>query len=172
MYMYILQVVSLETESQSIEDESCCSSQISSWSQQESSDTKFEDLNTYLTAGSDLSPIKFPLKKAISSIQDNTLRLYKRKALEAIDYVLDAIAPGQSAELFDLLKQPDKDSREEANLIETVVKLYNETEDNKIKTQLLAVISSRLSKSDFNSKADSRLDCIQNRPSKDVVGYQ
>ena len=155
-HSFIFQAIPLE--SQSIEDESCQSSQISSWSQEEGSDhqlesrgtLKFEELNTYLKAGSDMSPIKYPLKKPLADIIENTLRLYRRKTLEAIDCVLDSIAPRQSAELLKMLKLPDETvCAEEANLIDIVIQLYNETQDNKIKIQLLALISSRLSKSDL-----------------------
>lgn len=126
---------------------------MSNWSNEEGSDSKLKGLNTFLTTASDMSPIRYPLKKPIADLQENTLRMYKRKALEAIDCVLESVAPGQSAEFFELLKQPDEiNCANDSDLIDTVIQLYNETEDNKIKVQLLALISSKVSKSDLQKK--------------------
>lgn len=102
-----------------------------------------------------LSPLRSVLRKNISDVKESTKRYYKRKANESIDSLLDLIAPKQGQDLKEEViptpscAQMQKD--QEADVISTLTKLYVDTVDNSLKTQILSVISSKLTKAEIQS---------------------
>ncbi|VDI36918.1 Hypothetical predicted protein, partial [Mytilus galloprovincialis] len=80
----------------------------------------------------------------------------RRKASEAVCTVLDHIAPGQSSKLLDLLVEDicnnnavDKQNESKDELLNLILRLYDEADSNALKMQLLSIIST----TSLNSKS-------------------
>ncbi|CAC5415963.1 unnamed protein product [Mytilus coruscus] len=125
-------------------------SQTSNWS--DNIQTPLSVINQALSTigrGS-ISPLKFQLSKPLNDVKESTLRYIKRKATESIDVLLDSIAPGQSSDLKKLiisegiknLNEPEKDSE----LTKLIVILFNDTNNNTVKYQLLSMIAEKYTK--------------------------
>lgn len=102
IYSYVIYLILQPTES-------CSSSLTSSQETLEQTDyslymptpaPKLPQLKEFVRSASDgrISPIRGQLLLPLSEAADSTQRYYRRKASEAIDLVLDTIAPGQSKE--------------------------------------------------------------------------
>ncbi|XP_063427552.1 uncharacterized protein LOC134711053 [Mytilus trossulus] len=103
-----------------------------------------------------MSPIKYMLQQPLECVQDSTKRYVKRKASEAVCTVLDHIAPGQSSKLLDLLVDDicnnnavDKQNESKDELMNLILRLYDEADSNALKMQLLSIIST----TSLNSKS-------------------
>lgn len=115
-------------------------SQISNWSDE--METTLDQANATLKIlNCKSSPLRGQLLSDISSLKDGTIRYYKRKADESVDYVLNIIAPGQSKELKKLIMSEPTKPPTDDELTDTISKLYEETADNKLQTQILSIVS-------------------------------
>ena len=139
--------------------ESITDSQTSSWSQSseymqaQGSTDQLSEVNECLTLISNncLSPLRSQLKTKWSNASDSTKRYYKRKTEEVISHVCELIAPGQSEELQQAkLSSNISTGLPEEELILTISKMYLETENNVLRSQLLAVLSKKYPKSDID----------------------
>ena len=104
-----------------------------------------------LSRGS-VSPLRAQLRTDLNNVGPSSLFYYKKKANESIDSLLHVIAPGRSDQLRDLVfgKKPRTDTNSKDKLItDDIVKLYEETCDNNLKTQLLSLIASKHSKTEL-----------------------
>ncbi|VDI74407.1 Hypothetical predicted protein, partial [Mytilus galloprovincialis] len=103
-----------------------------------------------------MSPIKYILQQPLECVQDSTKRYVRRKASEAVCTVLDHIASGQSSKLLDLLVEDicnnnavDKQNESKDELLNLILRLYDEADSNALKMQLLSIIST----TSLNSKS-------------------
>lgn len=85
-----------------------------------------------------MSPLKFKVHQRLDSLKPSTTRLLKRKATEAVNLVLESIAPGQGNELLKLIHEPEQQQETSSSkLDQLVVKLYFESTDKAVKKRLL-----------------------------------
>ncbi|XP_076089047.1 uncharacterized protein LOC143059437 [Mytilus galloprovincialis] len=103
-----------------------------------------------------MSPIKYILQQPLECVQNSTKRYVRRKASEAVCTVLDHIAPGQSSKLLDLLVEDicnnnavDKQNESKDELLNLILRLYDEADSNALNMQLLSIIST----TSLNSKS-------------------
>ncbi|XP_052086597.1 uncharacterized protein LOC127723920 [Mytilus californianus] len=82
------------------------------------------------------------------TIEESTLRYIKRKANQSVDCVMEAIAPGQGSAVKKIflrkMKNPHDQNVVQTDLVQGILQLYNATTDNRIRRQLLALISKQL----------------------------
>lgn len=132
------------------------SSQCSNWSDCIEPSVTLEEFNSSmktLSKGS-VSPLRFQLNKRANEADPRTIRYLKRKAEQSLDAIVEAMAPGQGGELLKLIKgdnadyESQKDFRE-SELLATFVTIYCNTEDNRMKNQVLSMISDKMSKSEM-----------------------
>jgi len=102
-----------------------------------------------------VSPIRSQLNADVDTISSTTSRYYKRKAVQAVETVLDAIAPGQSTWLFQQVtenygKASDTEMPENV-LLGRLVKLYNEATSWYTRQQILSIFVKDHSKSELLS---------------------
>ncbi|CAG2186471.1 unnamed protein product [Mytilus edulis] len=130
-------------------------SQTSNWS--DNIQTPLSEINQALSTigrGS-ISPLKFQLSKPLDDVKESTLRYIKRKATESIDVLLESIAPGQSSDLKKLifsegiknLNEPEQDSE----LTKLILTLFNDTNNNTVKYQLLSMIAEKYTKRELQN---------------------
>ncbi|XP_052097174.1 uncharacterized protein LOC127732145 [Mytilus californianus] len=108
----------------------------------------------------EVSPLKYQLQTNFNSVTSTTQRYVERKADELICTVLNAIAPGQSKELFVHMINKHKNISEHANtedksvecMIDPLTKLYEETNNNIVKEQLLSIMASYTTKDTLMTK--------------------
>lgn len=101
-----------------------------------------------------VSPVRSQLQSDFQEISSRTSRYYNRKALQAVDAVLDAIAPGQSTQLIQQLveryaKQNTNVDVPENTLLSRLVKLYDEADSWYTRQQILSTFVSSYSKTDL-----------------------
>ncbi|XP_061189168.1 uncharacterized protein LOC133197244 [Saccostrea echinata] len=98
-----------------------------------------------------LSPLRAVLQTDISEAKASTVRYYKRKAVESVDSLLNFIAPSQGQVLKEeIFKASNIESADEEEIIiADLSKLYTETVDNSLKSQILSVLSKRLTKAEL-----------------------
>ena len=99
-----------------------------------------------------ISPLKSQLTINVEDASNRTIRHYKRKAKQGVDALMESIAPGQGHKLWKILVTESSEgykptSNEMDNdLTSLIIKLYNESENNQEKLQLLSMIANRFSK--------------------------
>ncbi|CAC5357950.1 unnamed protein product [Mytilus coruscus] len=126
-------------------------SQIYNWSDDVGMHT-LNRINTALVSVSkgSFSPLKYQLETPLDKIKESTLRYIKRKVNQSVDCVMEAIAPGQGVAVKKILlremKNPHDQNDVQTDLVREILQLYNATTDNRIRRQLLALISKQLSK--------------------------
>ena len=124
-------------------------SQISNWSDTIDTNT-LEVANEVIDLASrgKSSPLRGQLRTNIDEAKLSTIRYYKRKAEESVDSVLNLIAPGQSQELKKLIMPEMITSKTptESDLTNSVLKLYEETTNSNLKSQILSVIARKMTK--------------------------
>ena len=113
-------------------------------------------LNNFLRNASEgsVSPVRSQLQSDFQEISSRTSRYYNRKALQAVDAVLDAIAPGQSTQLIQQLveryaKQNTNVDVPENTLLSRLVKLYDEADSWYTRQQILSTFVSSYSKTEL-----------------------
>lgn len=137
-------------------------SQTSNWSDEIGSTLQKANDIIQVVTGGNVSPLRGQLHTDIFKASDSTRRYYKRKAEESIGSLLNIIAPGQSEKLKQLIHPDVTKPQPQEELTNTVLKLYEETTDNKLKTQILSVISKKAYKNRNNAEASWNIQ-IQNR---------
>ncbi|CAG2218847.1 unnamed protein product [Mytilus edulis] len=127
-------------------------SQISNWSDTIDTST-LEVANEVIDLASrgKSSPLRGQLRTNIDEAKLSTIRYYKRKAEESVDSVLNLIAPGQSQELKKLIMPEMITSKTptESDLTNSVLKLYEETTNSNLKSQILSVIARKMTKQEL-----------------------
>ncbi|CAC5372568.1 unnamed protein product [Mytilus coruscus] len=124
-------------------------SQISNWSDDVGMHT-LNRINTALVSVSkgSFSPLKYQLETPLDKIKESTLRYIKRKANQSVDCVMEAIAPGRGVAMKKIflreMKNPHDQNVVQTDLLQEILQLYNATTDNRIRRQLLALISKQL----------------------------
>ncbi|XP_062590554.1 uncharacterized protein LOC134252133 [Saccostrea cucullata] len=113
-------------------------------------ETTLQNANEVLrmVTGGKASPLRAQLRTDISSAGESTIRYYKRKAEESVDSVLNLIAPGQSSNLKQLITESTKEPSED-DLINTILRIYEETTNNQLCNQILSVVSKKLTKDEI-----------------------
>jgi hypothetical protein len=125
-------------------------SQTSNWSDEiELSLQEVNNLFHVATSGA-MSPLRSQLRKGLDQTQKATVKYYKRKASEAIDAVLNLIAPGQSSELKKMLLTESPPPPQEH--MTSLIQLYNGTTDASLKTQILSLICREMTKTEILEK--------------------
>lgn len=78
---------------------------------------KLQSLNNFLrrTSERSVSPVRSQCKSDVLTISASTQRYYRRKAEQVVDVILDAIAPGNSAWLFEQVHRRRKVIHEASN---------------------------------------------------------
>ncbi|CAG2239647.1 unnamed protein product [Mytilus edulis] len=128
-------------------------SQVSNWSDALSKPS-IESLNEALQilGKGSISPLKSQLKTPIEDASSRTVRLYKRKAVQGIDALIECIAPGQSSKLFKhITSQVSNNEDTDSQLTQMIVKLYNSSDKNNEKLQLLSMIANKYSKTQLQN---------------------
>jgi len=115
---------------------------------------KLHSLNSFLRQSSSgrLSPIRSQLRSDIADISSTTNRYYRRKAVQAVESVLDAIAPGNSTWLFNQVSQTfsqtDVDTSDNT-LLSKLVKLYYDASSWYTRQQILSIFAKDYAKSEL-----------------------
>ncbi|CAC5406322.1 unnamed protein product [Mytilus coruscus] len=113
--------------------------------------TELENVSSILRKGS-ISPLKSQLKTPIDEASSRTVRIYKRKAVQGIDTLIECIAPGQSNKLFKHITSHGRNNEDtDSQLTRMIVRLYNGSDKNDVKLQLLSMIANKYSKSQLQN---------------------
>lgn len=88
-----------------------------------------------------MSPLRSQLQKHWEDVADRTKRYYKRKAEEGINHVLEIIAPGQTKELKISKFAVETDAQSDKDLLSTIIKMIDNTDNNALKIQLLGLLT-------------------------------
>ncbi|VDI38611.1 Hypothetical predicted protein [Mytilus galloprovincialis] len=100
----------------------------------------------------EISPLKYQLQSSIETVSKTTQLYVERKADEAISAVLNAIAPGQSSILLARIFKQKADNNQGSSdnyydeMFNSLIKLYNEADNNIVKEQLLSIMASKTTK--------------------------
>ena len=103
----------------------------------------------HLASRGQCSPHRGQLHTDISKLKNSTKRYYKRKATESVDSLLNLIAPGQSQELKNLILPEPTTPPTDSELTTSIIKIYRETTDSRLRAQILAVISKKMTKQEI-----------------------
>ena len=119
---------------------------------------KLHSLNNFLrTAEGRVSPVRSQSSTVVESISSPTVRYYKRKGTQAVETVLEAIAPGQSKwVLQQVIERYSGAAESDANLPEKtllsrLITLYNEAISWHTRRQILSVFVDDYSKTELLS---------------------
>ena len=119
---------------------------------------KLHSLNNFLRiADGRVSPIRSQLSTDVENISSPTVRYYKRKGVQAVETVLDAIAPGQTKWLLHRVIEKYSGAAEsdanlpEKTLLSRLIKLYNEATSWYTRRQILSVFVGDYSKTELLS---------------------
>lgn len=119
---------------------------------------KLHSLNNFLRiADGRVSPVRSQLSTVVESISSPTVRYYKRKGAQAVETVLEAIAPGQSKWLLQQVIERYSGAAEsdanlpEKTLLSRLIRLYNEATSWHTRRQILSVFVSDYSKTELLS---------------------
>ena len=119
---------------------------------------KLHSLNNFLRiADGRVSPVRSQLSTVVESISSPTVRYYKRKGAQAVETVLEAIAPGQSKWLLQQVIERYSGAAEsdanlpEKTLLSRLITLYNEATSWHTRRQILSVFVSDYSKTELLS---------------------
>ncbi|KAK3729188.1 hypothetical protein QZH41_008862 [Actinostola sp. cb2023] len=138
-------------------------------------------LNSFLrrTAGN-ISPIRSQLNTDVTEISTSTTRYYKRKATQAVETVLDAIAPANSTWLFqhvaDKFKTTCGTDLLEGSLISKLIRLYEEADSWYTRQQILSIFVGDYSKIELLTLIPGltkwRIDEARKHATETMPGYQ
>ncbi|XP_015756717.1 PREDICTED: uncharacterized protein LOC107336165 [Acropora digitifera] len=119
---------------------------------------KLHSLNNFLRQAGDgrVSPIRSQLSTDVNNISSPTARYYRRKGVQAVESVLDAIAPGQKRWLLQQVMEacshtttgPDINTLERT-LLSRLVTPYNEASNWYTRQQILSVFVGDYSKTEL-----------------------
>ena len=118
---------------------------------------KLHSLNNFLIKSScgNVSPVRSQLSSDVNDISSSTNRYYKRKAMQAVETVLDAIAPGKCAWLFqqvvDNVGRSSDVNLPDSTLVGRLVKLYDEATSWYTMQQILSIFVNDYSKTELLS---------------------
>ena len=116
---------------------------------------KLHSLNNFLRQAGDgrVSPIRSQLSTNVDNISSPTARYYRRKGVQAVESVLDAIAPGQNRWLLQQVMEACSHTTTGPNvniskktLLSRLVTLYNEAINWYTRQQILSVFVGDYSK--------------------------
>lgn len=113
-------------------------------------------LNTFLRrVDGNVSPLRSQLGSDVSEISSRTSRYYKRKAVQAVETMLDVIAPGNSKWLFqqvvDGYCSVAAENLPEKELLTTLIRLYEEASSRATRRQILSIFAKDYSKSELQA---------------------
>lgn len=118
---------------------------------------QLQHLNSYLLKSTDgrVSPVRSQCKSDIMTISSSTQRYYRKKAEQAVDTVLNAIAPENSSWLLQQVFTKYQSGRavsaasEEDSLVSRLVTLYNETSHWYTQQQILSLFACDYTKTEL-----------------------
>ena len=112
-----------------------------------------EMLNTFLETR-DISPVRFPLTTQWEEASERTRRRHLRKANQAVDAVLEEVAPNQSGQLWKSLvaskssdENPSGNQREPVDevLMEALAECYRNASNWQTRRQILSIMVDKVS---------------------------
>ena len=118
---------------------------------------RLQHLNSYLLKSTNgrISPVRSQCKSDVMTISSSTLRYYRKKAEEAVDTVLDAIAPGNSSWLLKKVFTKHQTGHsvsaasEEDSLVSRLMTLYNEASSWYTQQQILSLFAGDYTKTEL-----------------------
>ena len=119
---------------------------------------KLHSLNNFLRQAGDgrVSPIRSQLSTNVDNISSPTARYYRRKGVQAVESVLDAMAPGQNRWLLQQVMEACSHTTtgpnvniSEKTLLSRLVTLYNEAINWYTRQQILSVFVGDYSKTEL-----------------------
>ena len=114
-------------------------------------------LNNFLRNSADgrVSPIRSQLCTDVLNLSSSSSRYYKRKAVQAVETVLEAIAPQQSTWFFNRFVErysSERDgNRPDNQLLGRLIKLYEEANSWYTRQQILSIFVCDHSKSELST---------------------
>ena len=112
-------------------------------------------LNNFLRNSADgrVSPIRSQLCTDVLNLSSSSSRYYKRKAVQAVETVLEAIAPQQSTCLFNRVAERYSSGRDgnrsDNQLVGRLIKLYEEANSGYTRQKILSIFVCDHSKSEL-----------------------
>ena len=112
-------------------------------------------LNNFLRNSADgrVSPIRSQLCTDVLNLSSSSSRYYKRKAVQAVETVLEAIAPQQSTCLFNRVAERYSSGRDgnrpDNQLVGRLIKLYEEASSGYTRQKILSIFVCDHSKSEL-----------------------
>ena len=118
---------------------------------------QLQHLNSFLLKSTDgrISPVRSQCKSDFMTVSSSTQRYYRKKAHQAVETVLGAIAPGNSSWLLQQVftkhhsGRPVSAASEEESLVSRLVTLYNEANSWYTQQQILSLFASDYSKTEL-----------------------
>ena len=118
---------------------------------------RLQQLNSYLlkSTNGQISPVRSQCKSDVMTISSSTLRYFRKKAEEAVDTVLDAIAPGNSSWLLKQVFTKHQTglsvfaASEEDSLVSRLMTLYNKASSWYTQQQILSLFASDYTKTEL-----------------------
>lgn len=112
-----------------------------------------EKLNSFLESR-DISPVRYPMKTQWEEASERIKRRNTRKAKQAVDAVLDELAPNQSDQLWQALvsskslgQHPFSDDEERADevLMQALAECYRNANNGQTRRQILSIMADKAS---------------------------
>ena len=113
-----------------------------------------EKLNSFLESR-DISPVRHPMKTQWEEASERTKRRHTRKAKQAVDAVLDEVAPNQSDQLWQSLvtskslgQHPlstDDEERTDEVLMQALAECYRNANNWQTRRQILSIMADKVS---------------------------
>ena len=112
-----------------------------------------EKLNSFLES-MDISPLRHPMKTQWEEASERTKRHHTRKGKQAVDAVLDEVAPNQSGQLWQSLvtsesfgQHPfdDDEEHEDEVLMQALAECYRNTNNWQTRRQILSIMADKVS---------------------------
>ena len=112
-----------------------------------------EKLNSFLESR-DISPVRHPMKTQWEEASERTKRRHTRKAKQAVDAVLEEVAPNQSDQLWQSLatskslgQHPFSDDEERADevLMQALAECYRNANNWQTRRQILSIMADKVS---------------------------
>ena len=138
-------------------------------------DSSFRDTpgkESFNTSVGDISagwtPVKYQLGSDLNSISKKLRQHVVKKAVKAIDTVLEKIAPGQSSSLKEECFQLQNKKKEETQLLGCLTQALNEAPRRNAKIQLLSIVCGKDADNQYVYKQNELVDMFEGTTLNDI----
>ena len=128
-----------------------------------------EPFNTSMgNISADWTPLKYQLGSDLNSISKKSRQHVVKKAIKAIDTILEKIAQGQSSSLKEECFQLQNKKKEETQLLGCLAQTLNEAPNQNAKIQLLSIVCGKDADDQYVYKQNELVDMFEGITLNDI----